>query len=82
MIRAMDRVALECRYDGPVPPADPARAGLPLAAARARLFDRLAADARAQTARRRLRLDLAGAHRAAAHLACYRAHGVAWRQAM
>ena len=72
--------ALERRYDGPIPPADPARPPVP-ATARARLFDRLAAEARQAVARRRLssmptdeRLE-----RLARTLGAYRAHGVAWR---
>lgn len=74
---------LERRYDGPIPPADPAIRAV-TAAARARLFDRLAAEALTQTARRRARL---GHHAALADsrldvltrsLAGYRANGVAW----
>ncbi|MBC7953419.1 MAG: hypothetical protein H7Z12_16565 [Rhodospirillaceae bacterium] len=79
------RHELERRYDGPIPPADPA---LPAGsqAARVRLFERLAAEALTQTARRRARL---GSNAALADarlgvltrsLASYRANGVAWRQ--
>ncbi|WP_173978921.1 hypothetical protein [Magnetospirillum sp. UT-4] len=69
---------IERRYDGPVPPADPAHPAIPPAAARIRLFDRLAAEARAGAARCRLVRDC-GADRHAGALACYRAHAVAWR---
>ncbi|MGE5545591.1 MAG: hypothetical protein ACM33T_01740 [Solirubrobacterales bacterium] len=51
---------LECRYDGPIPPADPAMIGRPDAVLRARLFERLAAEARRAAALRRARLGAAG----------------------
>jgi hypothetical protein len=76
----MEQDALERRYDGPIPPADPSLAGFPPARARAVLFERLAAEAREQAVRRRLKRDFDGSERAAVALACYRAHGVAWRQ--
>lgn len=75
---------LERRYDGPIPPADPAVIPVP-ASARARLFERLAAEAVATAARRRAGLArnaaLADARLGVlAHaLATYRAHGIAWR---
>lgn len=75
----MDRDALERRYDGPIPPADPALPAPPPPGVRARLFECLAAEARGQAACRRLRRDLGGADLAADDLACYRAHGQAWR---
>lgn len=76
----MNRDALERRYDGPIPHADPARPLVP-AGARARLFDRLAGEVRGEVARRRQlhaptdeRLE-----RLARALGTYRAHGIAWR---
>ncbi|MBX9635588.1 MAG: hypothetical protein K2X44_11460, partial [Magnetospirillum sp.] len=88
LIHPMERTCrhhgLERRYDGPIPLADPAARLVP-AAARARLFDRLAAEAVAQTAHRRARLArnaaLADSRLAAltSSLAAYRAHGMAWR---
>lgn len=74
----MLRDTLERRYDGPVPLADPARPKPPPAVLRARLFDELAGTMRAQAAKRRAASAFAEAERAAGHLACYRAHGVAW----
>ena len=77
--------ALERRYDGPIPPADPALAALPPAGARARLFERLAGDDRAAIAARRTRLaaaDAAGDRWLDAlgrSLAVNRAHGLGWR---
>lgn len=78
--------ALERRYDGPIPPADPAAVAVaPLL--RARLFQRLAGEARAQAARRRLRLDAAAAtadsrlDRLQHDLRLYRGQGVRWRGA-
>lgn len=78
------RDALERRYDGPIPPADPA--ARPVAAAqRARLFQRLAHEARQQAAARRARVSASAAtrderlRRLAADLGRYRAHGLAWR---
>ncbi|MEW5727038.1 MAG: hypothetical protein AB1918_04355 [Pseudomonadota bacterium] len=77
--------ALERRYDGPVPPADPALAALPPAGARARLFERLAGDDRAAIAVRRARLvakDAVTDRRLDAlgrSLAVNRAHCLGWR---
>lgn len=78
------RDMLERRYDGPIPPADPAAP--PLApAARARLFHRLAAETRALAASHRRRLPAlpatADAHldRLQRDLRLYRAQGIAWR---
>lgn len=77
--------ALERRYDGPIPPADPALAALPPAGARARLFERLAGDDRHAIAVRRLRLAASDAARDARlrdlsrSLAFHRVHGLAWR---
>lgn len=79
------RDALERRYDGPIPAADPAHPPV-CAVSRARLFQRLASDARAQSAHRRARLrhDLAlgdmRLSRLASDLHLYRALGVAWRE--
>jgi len=76
----MIRAALERRYDGPIPHADPARPPVPNGA-RAQLFDRLAGEARREVARRR-RLHAPAddrLERAARALGVYRAHGVAWR---
>ncbi|MGE5506453.1 MAG: hypothetical protein ACM31L_18670 [Actinomycetota bacterium] len=76
----MDRDALERRYDGPVPPADPA--AVPgSAAGRARLYDRLAAEARGEIARLRAASPVAGGRlaRLGRDLAFYRCHGVGWR---
>lgn len=77
------RDGLERRYDGPIPPVDPAmrHASAP---ARTRLFERLAAEAVAQTARRRLLAATTAAEdRRLAVLSrslhTYRTHGVAWR---
>ena len=78
------RHELERRYDGPIPPADPAIRAVTVAA-RARLFERLAAEAVMQAARRRARLvgkaALADARLdvLTRSLASYRANGVAWR---
>lgn len=78
------RDALERRYDGPIPPADPA--ACPVAAPlRARLFQRMAADARAQTASHRLRLPALAAladtrlNRLQRDLRLSRSLGLAWR---
>lgn len=80
------RDTLERRYDGPIPPADPAHP--PLAAAlRARLFQRLAKEVREQTAQRRARLAGAGVlgdeklHRLQCELLLYRSQGMLWRLA-
>lgn len=78
------RDALERRYDGPIPPADPA-ACLVAAPQRARLFQRMAADTRAQTASHRLRLPARAAlsdarlDRLQRDLHLSRSLGVAWR---
>lgn len=85
MISPFAHDALERRYDGPIPPADPAACLVP-AAQRARLFQRLAKDVREQAARHRLRLSapvvLADEklHRLVRDLGRYRAQGVAWLQ--
>ena len=78
------RDALERRYDGPIPPADPA--ACPVAAPlRARLFQRMAADHRSQTAKHRRRLSAASALTDARldnlqrDLRLSRNLGVAWR---
>lgn len=78
------RDALERRYDGPIPPADPA--ALPVAAPqRARLFQRMADDTRAQTAKHRRRLSAVSAltdarlDRLQRDLHLSRSLGVAWR---
>lgn len=80
------RDALERRYDGPIPPADPAAA--PVAAAlRAHLFQRLAAETRAQAARRRHGLAAAAANadprlsRLQHDLTLYRSQGIWWHGA-
>lgn len=78
--RRMD--AAERRHDGPIPPADPA--ALPSGPARARLFQRLAADQRDDISRRRHRLttaDLPGdatLRRDQGRLRFYRDQGAAW----
>lgn len=78
------RDALERRYDGPIPPADPARVPRD-AAQRMRLFQRLAGEAREQAARRRLRLTAPGLRgdqilqRLQRDLRLYRTQGLAWR---
>lgn len=75
--------ALERRYDGPIPPTDPA-APVPRARLRARLFHRLAGETRAQSACHRARLTAATAakddrlQRLSRDLCSYRAQGVAW----
>ncbi len=75
---------LERRFDGPVPPDDPADIDRPQSAGRARLFQRLAAERRDTIARRRSGLSglraptdrwLQGAVRA---LEFYRHQGAAW----
>ncbi|MGE5515331.1 MAG: hypothetical protein ACM31D_05865 [Bacteroidota bacterium] len=78
------RDALERRYDGPIPPADPAAP--PLAAGlRARLFQRLAREAREQVATRRgtMAADAAVTDRWLGRLGHdlghYRRQGLAWR---
>jgi hypothetical protein len=78
------RDALERRYDGPIPPADPATnpAAAPL---RARLFQRMAEDTRAQAASHRRRLPAQAAladarlDRLQRDLHLSRSLGVAWR---
>lgn len=78
------RDGLERRYDGPIPPADPAAPPLP-ATQRARLFQRLAGEARQQMARRRAILAATLAPRdprllrLGRDLGLYRDQGVAWR---
>jgi hypothetical protein len=77
------RDQLERRYDGPIPPADPAAMGPP-AGLRARLFHRMAAETRARSARRRALLTAALAAgderlgRLGRDLGSFRAQGVAW----
>lgn len=77
------RDALEYRYDGPIPPADPAARPVP-AALRARLFQRLAREAREQAARHRACVSADAAprderlRRLVRDLTNYRAHGLAW----
>lgn len=79
------RDGLERRYDGPIPPADPAAPPLPTAL-RARLFQRLAGEARQQMASRRAGLPAAMAPRdqrllrLTRDLGLYRQQGVAWRE--
>lgn len=74
--------ALDRRFDGPVPPFDPAAPPPPLG--RARLFQRLAADRRGDIAVRRAGLAAErvtadeALGRAGRHLAYYRHQGVAW----
>lgn len=78
------RDLLELRYDGPIPPTDPA---LPPVAApqRARLFQRMARDTRAQLAARRRRLSALAAtqdahlDRLQRDMSLSRAQGVLWR---
>ncbi|MBC7908767.1 MAG: hypothetical protein H7Y60_18730 [Rhodospirillaceae bacterium] len=78
------RHGLERRYDGPIPPADPA-AIEGAAAARSRLFERLAAETVTQAARRRARLCSDAALNDSRlvvlcrSLAAYRAHDLVWR---
>lgn len=78
------RDALERRYDGPIPPADPAARLVPTAQ-RARLFQRLAKEVREQAAHRRLRLAGPGVlgdqtlHRLQQDLRLYRSQGMLWR---
>lgn len=78
--RRMD--AAERRHDGPIPPADPA--ALPSGPARARLFQRLAAEQREDISRRRQELSAAGLaenarlHRDQGRLRFYRDQGAAW----
>ncbi|HTH17259.1 MAG TPA: hypothetical protein VL974_11450 [Magnetospirillum sp.] len=77
------RDLLERRYDGPIPPADPAQVPVQ-AGLRARLFQRLAGDTRLQLAGRRGRLRArtavadAGLARLSGDLNSYRALGLAW----
>jgi len=78
--RRMD--AAERRHDGPIPPADPAAP--PSGTARARLFQRLAAEQREDTSRRRQSLkaaipvDDAILRRDQERLRFYRDQGAAW----
>jgi hypothetical protein len=78
--RRMD--AAERRHNGPILPADPA--ALPLAQARARLFQRLAAEQREDISHRRRAVTavvLAGddvLHRDQGRLRFYRDQGAAW----
>lgn len=78
------RDALERRYDGPIPPADPAARVVP-AALRARLFQRLASETRERAAIRRARMAADAAlgderlNRLGRDLGLYRACGLAWR---
>ncbi len=78
------RDSLERRYDGPIPGADPApSAAIP--AQRARLFQRLAGEAREQAAALRARIGGTAAprdrrlQRLQRDLAAYRAQEMAWR---
>lgn len=77
------RDALERRYDGPIPPADPAARPVPTAL-RARLFQRLACAAREQAAARREMLNAAAALSderltgLGRDLGLYRTHGLIW----
>lgn len=79
------RDALERRYDGPIPPADPAAMTVAVAQ-RARLFLRLASEARQQAASRRARMPGGTVlgderlRRLTRDLDRYRRHGLAWRQ--
>ncbi|KIL97455.1 hypothetical protein CCC_00516 [Paramagnetospirillum magnetotacticum MS-1] len=74
--------AAERRHDGPIPPADPAAP--PSGRARARLFQRLAAEQREDISRRRQCLtvptlaDDAISPRDQARLRFYRDQGAAW----
>jgi hypothetical protein len=78
--RRMD--ALERRFDGPVPPSDPA--ATPSGPARARLFQRLAAEQREDISRRRRELALSALaddrtfRRDQERLRFYRDQGAAW----
>ncbi len=78
--RRMD--ALERRFDGPIAPPDPAAP--PSGPARARLFQRLAAEQREDISRRRLALPSAvlpgdnGLCRDQERLRYYRDQGAAW----
>jgi len=75
---------MERRFDGPVPPFDPALTGRPVAAAREVLFRRLAAEQRQAIARRRAGLSAAESRAderlclAARTLHYYRTEGAAW----
>lgn len=77
------REALERRYDGPIPPADPANPPR-VAGLRARLFQRLAGETREQAAGRRARLPAIAATgderlgRLGRDLIAYRTQGIAW----
>ena len=77
------RDTLERRYDGPIPPADPAVLSV-AAPQRARLFQRMAYDTRAQTAKHRRRLSAVSAltdarlDRLQRDLHLSRSLGVAW----
>jgi hypothetical protein len=76
------RDAVERRFDGPIPPSDPA--AQPSGPARARLFQRLAAEQREDISRRRQALTsavLAGdgvLRRNQERLRFYRDQGAAW----
>ncbi|MCR6633161.1 MAG: hypothetical protein NVV74_25705 [Magnetospirillum sp.] len=78
------RDALERRYDGPIPPADPA-APPSDRAARAQLFQRMAREVREQAARMRRRMPaaaLAGDPRLDClqrDLSLYRGQSMSWR---
>ena len=77
------RDILERRYDGPIPPADPA-ATMATMAGRVRLFLRLAAETREKTATRRSELKAASVAgdrhlgRLQHDLRLYRGQSVAW----
>lgn len=78
--------ALHRRYDGPVPPADPAHLHRAEAGPRVRLFQRLAAETVRAAARWRRGLPARAAltdprlARLGARLAFYRHAGLAWVQ--
>lgn len=78
------RDTLERRYDGPIPPPDPAAPRCD-PAGRARLFQRLAHEARGQMAARRRALAAQTAstdtrlRRLSDDLRLYRVQGLAWR---
>ena len=77
--------AMERRHDGPIPAADPAAP--PSGPARARLFQRLAAEQRDDIARRRLSVAASQAvidgrlRRHQGRLRFYRDQGAAWAAA-
>lgn len=78
--------ALERRYDGPIPPADPALLARPPAGLRARLFDRLAGDNRTTLAARRAGLIAAEVTQdprlaqLSRTVGFYREQGVGWKE--